>query len=288
MNNPGTALAVDIGGTKILLALVSGTDILDERLLATERSSGADAWISTIADVARDWRGSFRAVGAAVTGYVEDGCWSALNPGTLAIPPRYPLVDRLSEALGAPVTAINDAQAAAWGEYRHGAGEGEDMVFLTISTGIGGGIVANGSLLNGLAGHFGLWPDEAGGMLEDGASGRWITAEAQRLGYQVEAAPDVFRASEVGAGWATDILDRSADRIALLCRCIQLALGPRRIVIGGGVGLARGTLQRLESRLAQLDPPFRPHLVAAKLGARAGVIGAADLALAGAHSPGGK
>ena len=96
--------------------------------------------------LAAAWRGRFDRVGAAVTGIVADGRWHALNAGILPVPAGFPIVEALSTRLGCPVLAINDAQAAAWGEYRFGAGAGRDIVFLTVSTGIGGGIVLGGRL----------------------------------------------------------------------------------------------------------------------------------------------
>jgi N-acetylmannosamine-6-phosphate 2-epimerase/N-acetylmannosamine kinase len=60
----------------------------------------------------------------------------------------------MSKALGVRVTALNDGQAAVWGEYRHGAGAGSDLVYLTVSTGIGGGIVLDGKLRTGRGGSY--------------------------------------------------------------------------------------------------------------------------------------
>ena len=90
--------------------------------------------------------------------------------------------------------------------------------------------------------------------------------------------PEVFKAAAEGEDWAAEILDRSAQRLAVLCHDVQLGLDPELIVIGGGVGLAPGYLQRIERQLAALDLPVRPRLVAAALGPHAGAIGAADLA----------
>ncbi|MDE1996977.1 MAG: putative N-acetylmannosamine-6-phosphate 2-epimerase, partial [Rhizobiaceae bacterium] len=154
-STPQTALAIDIGGTKTMAALVQGREVLDEMTVPTAREAGPDAWLAVIAHSVRSWADRYSRVGIAVTGFVQDGCWSALNPATLGIPDRYPLVDKASEVFGKQAFAINDAQAAAWGEYRFGAGNGGDLVFLTISTGIGGGIVVDGRALTGLAGHFG-------------------------------------------------------------------------------------------------------------------------------------
>ena len=177
-----------------------------------------------------------------------------------------------------PVFAANDAQAAAWGEHRFGAGQNENCAFLTISTGIGGGLVLNGRPLLGLAGHFGLLrlPSMGSKPLEDEVSGRWIAAEARRAGHEVEA-PAVFEAAAGGSAWASAIIGRSAERVALLCRDIQLMFDPARIVIGGGIGLAAGYLDLVRQHIPSDTPRLRPEIVAAQLGRHAGVIGIADL-----------
>ncbi len=83
----------------------------------------------------------------------------------------------------------------------------------------------------------------------------------------------------MGAGWANDIIDRSARRVAILCGNIQLTFDPDRIVIGGGIGLAPGYRARIEAQLDHVPERLKPRLVAARLGERAGVVGIADLAL---------
>jgi len=151
-------LAIDIGGTKILAALIKANRVTDRRHIATDREAGAEAWVQSIAGLVRDWLPQVHCIGVTVTGAVNAGLWSALNPGTLNIPTDFPLSDRIEAALGLRPTLLNDAQAAAWGEYSFGAGQGRDLVFLTISTGIGGGVVANGRLAlgaSGFAGNFG-------------------------------------------------------------------------------------------------------------------------------------
>ena len=268
-------LAIDIGGTKTVAALVRGATVSDLVTIPTDRSGGPDTWLAAIAGPFAP-QGGYARVAAAVSGLVQNGHWSALNPATLALPPDYPLTATLERLFNAPAYAANDAQAAAWGEYRFGAGDGEDLVFLTISTGVGGGIVVNGRPLLGLAGHFGLLHASAEGPLEDTISGHWIAATARAYGHDVSAV-GVFAAANVGEGWATAIVDLSAQRVAHLCADIQLTLDPRRIVIGGGIGLAPGFLARIETHLAGIATRLRPRLAAAKLGANAGMIGVADL-----------
>lgn len=273
-------LAIDIGGTKTLAALVNGAEILDAVTIATDREQGPDAWIAAVARETKGWQGKYAFAGAAVTGLVSDGNWSALNPATLGIPEDYPLVAQLAAAFGSPAFAANDAQAAAWGEYRFGAGDNADTVFLTISTGVGGGVVVGGRLLLGLAGHFGLLRSpSADGIspFENEVSGRWMAAEAARAGYHVDA-PGVFAAARAGDSWAEAILSASAAKVALLCHDLQLAFDPKRIVVGGGIGLADGYLDRVRDLIPSSRPRLRPTVVSAKLGVNAGLIGVADLA----------
>ncbi|TCL64606.1 putative N-acetylmannosamine-6-phosphate 2-epimerase [Rhizobium sp. BK251] len=274
-----TMLAIDIGGTKTMAALVKGSNVIEEIVVATEREAGPDAWLAALAAATGSWRGRYTGIGIAVTGFIQNGLWSALNPATLGIPDRYPLVEKASALLAAPAFAVNDAQAAAWGEYRFGAGRGGDLVFLTISTGIGGGIVVNGRVLTGLAGHFGLIrsPSQGVAPIEDETSGRWMAAQAKATGHETDAA-GVFAEARKGADWASAIVSQSAFRVATLCRDIQMMLDPKQIVIGGGIGLAEGYLGQVGQHLAGISPRLTPHLVAAKLGGRAGIIGAADLA----------
>lgn len=270
-------LALDIGGTKIMAGLVTGDKVSDVVTFPTDRSAGPDSWLGAVRQLLPHSPRNYSRVAAAVSGLVEGGHWSALNPATLALPANYALTDRLEHYFGAPAFAANDAQAAAWGEYRYGAGEREDMVFLTISTGIGGGIVINGRPLLGLAGHFGLlrsWSE--GGPLENSTSGRWIAAEAKPHGHDVSAV-EVFAAAADGTAWAEGIVAQSARKIALLCADIHLLLEPPRIVIGGGIGLATGFLDRVRNELALLDPRLRPSVAPARLGVHAGLVGVADL-----------
>ncbi len=186
---------------------------------------------------------------------------------------------RLADALGVPVVAVNDAQAAAWGEYRHGAGQGRDLLFLTVSSGIGGGMVAGGRLLHGargLAGSLGQIPGRRGGPAgrarlglrhRGGARGRRDTMDARACSRR-----------RAGGGLGRARARRSAAALAAALVGLQALLDPERVVIGGGVGLAEGYLDRVRTALSRHPERLRPALVAARLGADAGVVGVADLA----------
>lgn len=280
MAGPDTVLALDIGGTKMLAALVRGDTVVETFKMPTPRGGDPEQWLKALFDAISDWKGRYDTVGVAVTGIIDDGCWSPLNRKTLDIPERFPLVATVERLSGCKaVFAANDAQAAAWGEYCFGAGAQQDMVFLTISTGIGGGIVVNGRLLGGLAGHFGLLRslDDDAGVLEDHVSGNWMAAQAAP--HQAGAsAREVFAAAAQGQAWGQEIVQASARQTALLCRNIKLMLDPARIVIGGGIGLAPGYLESVRKALGSLSPRLTPQLHAAALTESAGVVGIADLA----------
>jgi N-acetylmannosamine-6-phosphate 2-epimerase/N-acetylmannosamine kinase len=269
-------LAYDIGGTKTQAALVRGGSVLALQEIATDRAVAGSGWIEALAAMAAPWHGQYRCCAAAVTGRVENGIWSALNRDVLDIPDGFQLAHRLAAALGCEVRAVNDAQAAAWGEYRFGAGQGQDMVFVTVSTGIGGGIVSGGRLLvgaRGLAGSLGSLRVEAG-TLESVASGTALARAAGALG----KAPDARRVfAERDQAWAAELLDATARSLAAGLVSLQALVDPQRVVIGGGVGLADGFLDRLGTALSGYQPVFIPEFVPAKLGAQAGIIGAAAL-----------
>ncbi|MCQ4633026.1 ROK family protein [Shinella sp. CPCC 100929] len=278
MTDDSAILAVDIGGTKTLVALVDASGMVEEATVSTARDDGPDRWLEAAFSAAKPWQGRFHGVGLAVTGFVRNGCWSAMNPATLGIPPDYPLIARVEALTSLPAIAVNDAQAAAWGEHAFGAGRGEDLVFLTISTGIGGGIVLGGRLQKGLAGHFGLTTDgDDGAFLEDRVSGRWMAAEARRQGHEADAR-QVFADASRGETWAMDIVAASAQRVGRLCRNIQLALDPPRIVLGGGIGLAEGFIDRVSALRPPLGAVPPVPVCRAELGVRAGILGVANLA----------
>jgi N-acylmannosamine kinase len=290
MATPAT-LAVDIGGSKIAAALVADDRVAARAQAPTPREAGAAALVEAVAALAAPLL--LRAagpVGVATTGLVADGTVSAVNPGTLRLPDRLPLQALLEGALGRPVRLVNDAQAAAWGEHRAGAGLGAaGFAFLTVSTGVGGGLVVDGRLLagpRGLAGHLGhmvLRPDGPAcgcgrrGCVEAFASGRAIAARASAaLGRAVTAAEAIAAADSDAR--AAAVVAEAVTAIAALCQNLRAALDLDRVALGGGVGLNRRFATRVATEIAAAPALFRVAVVAAALGADAGLVGAAALA----------
>ncbi|MBI1776314.1 MAG: putative N-acetylmannosamine-6-phosphate 2-epimerase [Proteobacteria bacterium] len=282
-------LAFDIGGTKTLAALVLGAEVLERRMVPTPRDVADPGWIEAIARLASGWSGRYAIASAVVTGLVVAGRWSAVNSGVLQIPEGYPLEERLSKALGVPTLSMNDGNAAAWGEYRHGAGRGRDLAFVTVSSGIGGGIVSQGRLLcgaRGFGGSLGQVPWKLGAegrSLEARASGFGMAAVARSQGRAAEA-PDaaaIFAAAGRGSPWAEQIVADAIDDLAAALVGLQAIIDPDLMVIGGGVGLAEGFIERLRQAAQKHHRLLVPKIVPAALGADAGIVGAADLALTG-------
>jgi N-acetylmannosamine-6-phosphate 2-epimerase/N-acetylmannosamine kinase len=277
-------LAIDVGGTKMLAVLVEGASVMQARTIPTPRQDGPEAWCDALADLVSDWRGRFGRVGLALTGGVAGGRWFALNPDTLPVPAGFPVVEAMRRRLDVPVHACNDAQAAAWGEYRHGAGRGRDIVFLTVSTGLGGGVVSGGQLLtgrSGLGGHVGqirLASADGSQRLEDMLAGRAIARAAAGAGHPVEAAAVVEAGLLRNEPWAARIIGAAADLLARAIADLQLLFDTELVVMGGGLGLNQVYRERVARALGHLPDALRPTLVPAELGVNAGAIGVADLA----------
>ncbi len=281
--------AIDLGGTKIAAARVLGGAILDRRQIPTPRVPFFDSILEAMAQLVDGWIDG--PVAVATTGLVDRGCLTAVNLQTLTVPAEFPIETRLAERLGVPVRAINDAQAAAWGEFRFGAGQGTaSMVFLTVSTGVGGGLVLDGALRTGpggLAGHIGhvvavpegpLCGCGRRGCLEAVAAGPALAQAATRLFGRPTSAEDLFAALP-GDHAAAGLVDDAAGAIARILGNLKAALDLDLAVIGGGVGLAGRFLPRIEAGVNREPDRFRLPVVAAALGHDAGLIGACDWSL---------
>jgi glucokinase len=306
------AIGIDAGGTKIAGLLVDerGT-ILDRRLVetpATDAEASVDAMISLATDLIGSHEGIV-GVGAGAAGLVS-------LEGVMRFAPNvawreFPLRDRLAAGIGLPVIVENDANVAAWGEFRFGAGRGSgDMLLVTVGTGIGGGIVAGGELFrgaHGFAAEVGHIIVEPGGprcgcgnqgCWEQVASGRAIGRLGQAAGAEhpestmtklaggasAITGPIVTEAAKGGDPIAVQILADVGRRLGEGIAGLVNVLDPDIVVVGGGA-IAAGDLLLASARSACAHsveaPTHRPEvpIVPAALGNDAGAVGAADLAL---------
>lgn len=285
-----TTLAIDIGGTKLAAALVDNDLLIrDRRELPTPASQTPDALRAALHALVEPLSPYATHVAIASTGIIRDGVLLAINPHNLGGLLHFPLTETLEAITGLPARAVNDAQAAAWAEYHALRGDYRDMVFLTVSTGVGGGVVTDGKLLTGaggLAGHLGhTLADPNGpmcgcgrrGCVEAIASGRGIAAAAQGELAGCDAKTIFIRAGQ-GNTQAADLITRSAQALARLIADIKATTDCQCVVVGGSVGLADGYLTQVRRCLAQEPSVYQVALQPAHYRHDAGLLGAALLA----------
>ncbi|WP_108398600.1 ROK family protein [Devosia submarina] len=271
--------AVDLGGTKIAVARIADGAVQARAQGAT--SGGADLGGQMQAMAALLQEVGYQAgepLGVAVAGRIDrEGCWHAVNTATLSAIKAAPLGAMLRERFGARVSAINDAAAAGLAESRFGAGQGAyNFAYLTVSTGVGGGLVLAGKLVdsnNGLAGHVGFSSSPLSG--EPCGSGRLGTVESVAGGRAIAAAAGLADAKAVFAREPYDpIIGRSAQAVARLIADLTVILGLDAVAIGGSIGLAPGYLPQVVTHLEGEPALFRPRVTPAQLGSDSGLIGA--------------
>lgn len=310
---PRTTIGVDVGGTSTKAGIVdSHGKVLARAERPTERSSGTKGIIAVVEELLelrRDVGVEVIAVGVGAAGFVD------FATGTVTFSPNLVYDDphiaaALESRVALPVAVDNDANAAAWGERAFGACRGLDhLVLLTLGTGIGSGIVADGRPVRGATGtgaelgHMIIDPDgpecSCGlrGCLEQFASGKAIMRMAREAARRdpsssmiafagsVEAisGEDVAKAAREYDEPAREVLRRAGVSLAIGLSNIVNVFDPEAIVLGGSVvkagepflGVARDHLARMLA--AQRRRPTR--LDVTSLGNDAGIVGAAALAL---------
>jgi len=308
-------LAIDLGGSKIVTALVSpdgeimardytltlpeeGTEAVIERMLAAIDSvtSKMNMSLSLFSNIAIAAAGAIDSEKGIVTA-------SPNLPGWLDVP----LKEIMEKALGLKTFLINDASAAALGEHYFGAGRGiSNLIYITVSTGIGGGIIIDGKLYLGVSGSAGeighMTIDINGprcncgniGCLEVLASGKAVAREAQRLiargsktimlelaegEPQNISAQTVSAAAQKGDTLALAIIFKAATYLGVGIVNLVNIFNPEMIIVGGGMAqmgkmLLAPARQVVAERAFQL-PAQRVRIVPNQLGENAGVLGAA-------------
>ena len=280
----GPVLAVDIGGTKVAVGVVAPDGQVLGQRRGPSQAADEEALFALVVELARavlDEHGQPVSVCGVGSGGPSRDNHRLLSPLNIAVWRDFPLRERLSDALGLPVAVDNDAKALALAEGWVGGAVGEDnYLAMVVSTGIGGGIVLNGRLLDGAdgnAGHIGHIfvaedgrADAAGavGLLEGQASG---TAIADLLeGIAPADAPTEMR-QQVGT-----LVGRGVGSVANL-------LDLRLAVVGGSVALGYGgdffdAAQAEIDRICRLVHSQGTRIIPSPLGADGGLIGAAAVA----------
>lgn len=310
------AVGVDIGGTKIAGALVSTDGRITHREQVATPEDDTTAILDATAELITALRdaadGEVAGVGMACAGFVDGAA------GRLWFAPNLPWRDldvagEVGERVGHDVLVENDANAAAWGEYRHGAGRDcTDMLLATIGTGVGGGCIVDDRLLrgaHGIGGEIGhITIDASGprcgcgndGCLEVFASGSALERSAhelmatggpkgaglrERCGGDPESltGQDITELARVGDEGAVALFTRLGTRLGEGLASVCAVVDPALVVIGGGVADAGGLLldpasEAFAAHLIGRGHRPSPRVVAAELGNDAGLVGAAALA----------
>jgi glucokinase len=307
-------IGLDIGGTKISGGVIDSNGVILARgrrdTPARDPAAILQEAVSLIRELSLEHK--IRAVGVACAGFIDRSGSTVLFAPNLAWRDE-PFKQHLESVLHLPAILDNDANAATWGEFRFGAAtEADDMVLLTVGTGIGGGIVVDGVLMHGAfgvaaeLGHMRVVPGgiRCGcgnrGCWEQYASGSALVREARelvvsgsphaaRLGElcggdpAALSGPDVTRAAVEGDPAAVELLADLGTWIGEGLASVAAILDPELIVLGGGVAEAGALLidPALGAFRRQLTGRgHRPEarFAVASLGNDAGMIGAADLA----------
>ena len=308
-------IGVDVGGTKVLGGVVDESGTVVKTARRDTPGEGGAALTQAIADVAKELMAQFTvdSVGVSAAGFVSSDRKTMLATPNIAGWNGVDLDYQLTSLIGLPVVIENDANAAAWGEARFGAGRGKrHMLMLTVGTGIGGGIVVNGELYRGAfgtaaeIGHIRVVPEGhlcgcgARGCFEQYGSGNALMRHAREA---IAASPDIARnilargdgTLEGLTGKAITDAARDGDAVALAAfnttaqwlgagiATLSVILDPECVVIGGGV-IDAGDILLEPTRAAMVRyMPFAgkhpyPEIIGAQLGNEAGLVGVADLA----------
>jgi glucokinase len=309
----GYVVGADIGGTSLRLALaaMNGT-ILDKWKVSTLGIREPQVVVRLIHEGVNELfernslsRSALRAVAAGAPGVTDVDRGIVLATSYLMGWRDVPLRDLLEANLGVPAAVENDVNMAAIAESKIGAGQGvRDFVFLAIGTGIGAGIVLNGSLFHGMnwsAGEIGyllvpgtsVKPAEKGepGALESLVGGEGIQAQWKSLWLtgrtrlpQDLVATQIFDCALEGDALAKSVLRKSAETLAYAIYNLAVLLNCPLFVLGGSVGMHPGLWRSTKEMLGQQDKRRQPNLLRSSLGPDAQVNGAIQLALGVASS----
>jgi len=307
-------IGIDVGGTKVLGGVVTESgEILTTARRDTPREGGR-ALTQAIADVANELSREFQveSIGVSAAGFISSDRQTILATPNIAGWNGVNLDKELTEILGKRIVLENDANAAAWGEFKFGAGRGrKDLMLLTLGTGVGGGLILDGALFRGAfgigaeLGHLRIVPDGhlcgcgMRGCLEQYASGSALLRHAREA---ISASPDIARnllsrgdgtldglrgqhiteAAREGDPVALAAFNTLASYLGAGIASLCAVIDPSCIVLGGGV-IDAGELFLGPTREAALRLiPFSgkhpyPEIVPAVLGNSAGLVGVADL-----------
>jgi glucokinase len=287
--DPNRVIGVDLGGTKILAGVLERDGTVHGTVEVPTPTGSQEALVAGIAGAIDElWEEGIAALGLGIPSVIDVPTGQAL--GSTNIPLEGIALGRvLGERFGVPGSVENDANAAALAEWRLGAGRGaDDLVMLTLGTGVGGGVVSGGALYRGWAelGHVVVVEDGPAcqghctgrGHLEALASGNAGDRAAVELWGEGAGAERLVKDARAGDEDARAALARIGAHLGAGIGSLVNIFGTRLVVIGGGFGAAAFELllpTALATARREALPPGRElRIVAAELGSRAGLVGA--------------
>ncbi|HUK98593.1 MAG TPA: ROK family protein [Gaiellaceae bacterium] len=276
-------IGVDLGGTKILAGVIDGDGRVHETVERPTVTTSQTALLDELAEVVRalplDGVGG---VGFGIPSRIEQSTGLALGAVNIPLRDVY-FQQEMEKRLDVRIAVENDASCAAYAEFRHGAGQGvQDFVMLTLGTGVGGGVIAAGSLFQAWTelGHMVIVEDgepcsgacSGRGHVEAYCSGRAADNLARELIGPMATAHDLVEDRH-------PVLQRIGHHLGVAMGSLVNIFGAQRIVIGGGFGVAAFDQLLPAARLAVLTEALAPagqqlEIECARLGASAGLIGA--------------
>lgn len=308
---------IDLGGTKINTGIVTTKgEIVANIIVDTLAKEGQDAVIERmiesvyrVFEMANINSGDIAGIGIGVPGLIDSWEGVVIEAANLDGWDNVPIVDVFSKEFNVPVKLENDANAAAIGEYLFGSGRGnEDFIYVTVSTGIGGGAILDGKLYSGSnsnateIGHSMI--DFKGprcncgnsGCFEAFASGTALARFAKErieageetiikklAGHGAVKAEHVFEANELGDKVAAELIEKEAFYLGIGLANVLAFYNPEKISIGGGVSSQWHILEKRVNEVVK-ERALRPNakickIVKAELGKNVGLLGAAGLVL---------
>jgi len=277
-------ISIDVGGTKISAALIDNNQIVEQRKTESIIHHDLANLANYLLELCHDWIEKSDQLAVACTGQVGKN-----QVNFLSAKKKLPLKQQLVTAFNLPVTIINDAAAAAWAEYCLSDNNVDNtLVYVTVSTGIGGGVIQNGQLVtsnDGFCAHLGHVSVHHSGKhdiqchcgrincVEAISSGTAIAKQASAILNKQVTCEEVFE-HYLSHPAIAELIDNCTSAVTDLIANIKATTGTSRVVLGGSVGLSPVFKTQVLWKVAQLPEIYRVEICSPASGKNADLIGA--------------